>query len=239
MRNDHGTIRARLFLLEGILPLAPSPDVQVEELTAALARCLSCHTEKEEFLLAVLLDRRLPQALRATTEHVLDEHQGHAQLLHLILELLATGETGSRGQVVRHVSRLIDALREHMATEEERLFPEIDRLLGTTPTEQTTRLMRDIARSYFMEDARTLRVGRSPVREEMTVHRVAELHPAARGVLRAFKIDDEADGHVSLEGLAARHGTDVDALVLALNQSVAPQQPKVFFIGKSVKNFTG
>ena len=34
LRNDHGTIRAKLSLLEGVLPLAPSPDVQVEEPTA-------------------------------------------------------------------------------------------------------------------------------------------------------------------------------------------------------------
>jgi PAS domain-containing protein len=54
----------------------------------------------------------------------------------------------------------------------------------------------------------------------MTVNHVLRVHPLARAVFRAFDIDCADEGCSSVEELAWRRGVDVEALLLALNQSL-------------------
>ena len=70
LRNDHGVLRGKLTLLEEVLPLAQAPHGSLRSLASSLARCLSCHAEKEELLLG-LLDERLPPATRAAIRPLL------------------------------------------------------------------------------------------------------------------------------------------------------------------------
>ncbi len=219
LRNDHGVLRGELVLLEELLPLAQAPHGPLRSLASSLARCLSCHTEKEELLLG-LLDERLPQATRAAIRPLLDQHEGQTRALTVIRDLLATEEGPSIEQATHHLSRLIAELHEHMAEEEETLFPALDQLMGPEQAGEPIRLMRQLARSHFLEDVRTPRPAPSPITEEMTVNHVLRAHPMARQVLTAFGVDCKRDGCGCVGDLSLRRGLDVDALLLSLNQSL-------------------
>jgi iron-sulfur cluster repair protein YtfE (RIC family) len=58
------------------------------------------------------------------------------------------------------------------------------------------------------------------ITETMTVNHILHLHPKARGIFRAFKVDCECDGLHCLDELYWRRGIDVTALLRQLNQSV-------------------
>ena len=57
------------------------------------------------------------------------------------------------------------------------------------------------------------------IHEVMTVNHVLKVHPMAREVLRAFRVNDEVDGCHCLDELYWRRGIDVQALIHALNRS--------------------
>jgi len=153
LRNEHGTLRAKLALLERLLPRARATQTSLRDVTASLGRCLCRHTEKETFLVE-LLQERLPEDTRDTTRHLLEEHDEHSHALTALRECFAQEGEGEAEQVAAQAVQLIEELREHMAVEEELLFPEVDRALGATQAKDAVRLMHTIVRCSAAEEPR-------------------------------------------------------------------------------------
>ena len=222
LRNDHVVLRAKLELLEGLLSLVQTTQFPLRELTSSIARRLRCHTEKEEVLLVALRDvQRGPSA--DITHRLPAEHADQQETLHILQGLLAKGPACPSDEVTAYGAHLIDALREHMANEEERVFPAIDRLVLVTDArnEEVSQRMRDIARHHYPEGepAVAIRHDASPITPEMTVNHVLRVRPEARAIFERFQVDWEVDGHHCLDELYWRRGVDGEALLQALNQS--------------------
>jgi iron-sulfur cluster repair protein YtfE (RIC family) len=150
LRSDHVALRAKLARMERLLRFTHGPQAPLREAAASLACRLSCHENKEEFLLA-LLQERLHDPAKVATHQLLEDHQGFSSDVTAILELLRNSEDAATEQLKVRLSRLISTLREHMALEEATVFPEIDRSLGTKPSGEANRLLHLIDRCYASE----------------------------------------------------------------------------------------
>ena len=229
LRNDHLVLRAKLELLEGLLPLATTTQFPIRELVYSISRRLRCHTEKEELLLAALRDMCHPGRTAGAVNRLPDEHRDQRQTLDILEGLLAKGPACPTDPVMAYGSHLIDGLREHMAAEEEQLFPMVDRMVNTIHEEEVTHHMHDIAQHHYPEGEPALSVGQRPafITQEMTVNHVLWAHPETRAVFEAFHVDGKVDGHHCLDELYWRRGTDLEALLQALNQAAGT--PHTFF----------
>ena len=219
LRADHGLLRAKLTLLERLLPLAPAARPTLLEHASRLARALRCHTEKEELLLSILNDR-LPAELSDMVPDLLDAHERHSRGMLSVLRLLAARADAPIEEIANALSRLVVELREHLAREEDRLFQELDRLLVDAQASEATRLMREVSRAETIERAGATRGQARPIAEETTIGRILRVHPEAEPVLAAFQIDAARDEAKRLDELLCERGIDIDALILALNQSL-------------------
>lgn len=215
LRSDHGMLRQRLALLENLMPVAPLDSAALREVVGGLARSLAGHAEKEQLLLGILQERLGEQAPEAA-EH-LECHRRQQEALDGLRTRISDAPREGDGALTQESARWINDVRESLASEEETLFPLLDRLVGEAPSESAIRLTRRAGRSYIQDTARPP-LPRVPITEDMTIHRVLRMIPKSWAVLEAFQISPEADGPMTIEELAWRRGVDVDALLLALNQ---------------------
>ena len=229
LREDHAILRAKLNLLEGLLPLARTTQFPIRDLVYSISRRLRCHTEKEEVLLAALRDVRHPGWAAGPVNRLPDEHHDQRQTLDILEHLLAQGSACPSDQVMAYGSHLLDGLREHMAAEEETLFPMVDRIVDTPHEKEVTHHMHDIAQRYYPEGEPRMTAGRRLpiITQEMTVNHVLRAHPDTRAIFEAFHVDCEMDGLSCLDELYWRRGADLQALLQALNQAAGT--PHTFF----------
>ncbi len=224
LRQDHEILRAKLALLEGLLPLAAQMQYPIRELIFSIARRLRCHTEKETVLLRVLRVACHGDPAEAT-RYLPEEHQDQQQTLAFLNQLLAMGSQCPAEPVATYGAHLIDGLREHMAREDAVLFPAADRAIGEAEGQEVVMEMRAIARHHFPEGEPQLPILHlmPPIVPEMTVNHVLRIHPFARDIFRTFQVDWLIDGGHCLDELYWRRGVDVEALLHALNQSATTQ----------------
>ena len=169
LRNDHGTLRAKLALLYRLLLRASIAQPSLRQAVSSLARCLRRHAEKETLLFG-LLQERLHGDTRDAALRLLDDHERAAEMLTTILGLLGRGDACAMEQVTAHASRLIDDLQEHMAKEEAMVFPAIDRSLGAAQTTDAVHLMHVVVRCLVCESACMM----TPRNAESADHRADE-----------------------------------------------------------------
>jgi len=122
LSHDHHILRAKLALLEGWLPHAHAAPFTLRNLIRTIARRLQEHTEREHAAIERLSSARHGQASLPIT-HLLHEHRDQDETLSILEALLAKGRACEVDRVATYATHLIDSLREHMAGEEQRLFP--------------------------------------------------------------------------------------------------------------------
>ncbi len=222
LRKDHDILRAKLLLLEGLLPLTPTTQFPIREFVYSIARRLRCHTEKEDVLLGALHAARHGRPTDAT-RYLPEEHQDQQQTLTVLNRLLAQGLQCPGEQVTTYGAHLIDELRDHMAREESTLFPLVNQLINEQHSQEVAMEMQAIARRHYPEGEPLLPVlqARPVIAPEMTVNHVLRIDPAAREIFRAFHVDWCIDGHHCLDELYWRRGIDVEALLQTLNRTAA------------------
>ena len=129
LRHDHQVLRAELAPLAEWLPPTHAGPVTLLSLIRTIARRLQQHTEQEHAAL-----ERLSYAKRGRasppTDHLLHDHRDQDETLTILDELLAKGRAYEADHIITYATHLIDSLREHMADEEERLFPFFEQAEG-------------------------------------------------------------------------------------------------------------
>jgi len=219
LRADHGLLRAKLAILERLLPLAPTTKPTLLEQLARIARMLRCHTEKEELLVS-LLRERLSAELADALPDLLDAHERHSRLIRSGLRLLAARSEAPTAEPIEALTRLITELREHLARDEDRLFPELDQLLTDAQAAEAARLMREVGRAEHAAEPEALRLRRTAVSSDVTVGQILRRHSQLAPVLAAFGVEEAADEARTLDELRVTRGLDADSLLLALQQSL-------------------
>mgnify|MGYP001603036910 FL=1 len=198
VRKDHQILRAKLRLLEAAMRVAPEAQFVLREMCWSLAQMLDDHIKHEIEVLQPYRNRI--QAL--TQEHMAQEHADQQVVLRDVNALLLRGLHTPMSKVVPPLAHLIEELREHMDQEEREVFPIVDQIAA--------------------EESRRPPTQADPllITETMTVNHILRIHPKARGIFLAFKVDGEGDGLHCLDELYWRRGIDVAALLRQLNQSV-------------------
>jgi len=196
LRTDHQILRAKLRLLEAAMRVAPEAQFVLREMCWSLAQMLDDHIKHEIEVLQPYRNRI--QAL--TQEHMAQEHADQQVTLQDVNALLLRGLHTPMSKVVPPLAQLIEELRKHMDQEEREVFPLVDQIAAEesrrAPTQADLLL----------------------ITEAMTVNHILHVHPKARGIFRAFKVDCECDGLHCLDELYWRRGIDVAALLRRLNQ---------------------
>ena len=221
LRNDHEVLRAKLELLEGLLPLVGTTQFPVRDLVHSIARRLRCHTEKEEVLLEAL-NAAQQVGVWPITAHLGDEHRDQEQSLAMLQQLLMRGPRCPVDAVMAYGGHFVDELREHMAHEEARIFPAAERLVSEAQRERIVHRMRQIAQRYYPEGEPHLpgpRPASCPITQEMTVNHVLRAHPHARPTLESFGVECGEDGCCCLDELYWKRGVELDDLLRALNHA--------------------
>ena len=200
LRKDHQLLRKRLEFLEAAMQVAPEAQFALREMCWSLAHLLDAHIKREERVLAPYYNR-IGALIQHRASH---DHADQRAVLRDVNALLLGGIKAPVSRVVPSLAQLIEELREHMAEEEQEVFPMVDRMarerLAGSPT------------------------GTRPVvKASMTVNHVLHLYPNALAIFQAFQIDCDADGLHCLDELYWRRGIEVEALLESLNRAVASQ----------------
>lgn len=197
LRRDHQILRAKLKLLEAAMRVAPEAQFALREMCWSLGRMLEMHIQREADTLRPYSNR-----IRALTqERMAHDHADQRVVLRDVNALLLGGIKAPVSKVVPPLAQLIEELKEHMEEEEKEVFPMVDRLAAEESLASTTTSELPL------------------ITEAMTVNHVLKVHPKAREIFEAFKVDCDADGCHCLEELYWRRGIDVKALLDTLNQS--------------------
>ncbi len=201
LRHDHDVLRITLTRLDERLACPPAAPSALQPLTHSIARLLRDHTEREERLFG-----KLREALRRQSDErglqLLADHEHHRKTAAALLELLGRCTAVPVDHLCACAANAIASLREQLAEEEARVFPAIDQFL------------REASEPSPADQLEPVITG------EMVVQDVERIHPRAREVFRAFGVDPDADGPCRLDGLTWRRRVDVEALTLALRQSL-------------------
>ncbi|MBI4003789.1 MAG: hemerythrin domain-containing protein [Candidatus Omnitrophica bacterium] len=197
LKRDHAILRAKLDVLESALKLGPEAWFVLREVCFTLARQIRDHLRREEALIAVVRTQLDP----TTVGHIRLEHQDEPQHLQTINRLFITEQGQSLDRIRPELTRVIEGLRHHMDEEEAQLFPALEQVLGA----------RDVPWS----------TGRSPHLEEtMTVNRVMQQYPQARGVFERLFVNVPYEGCTCLDEVAWRRGLESRELLERLEQVI-------------------
>ena len=132
LRYEHEVLRGKLAMVEEFLPSFCDAPFLVAQLTDALAACWHAHTEREERLLDALMRHRY-EPPPVSLQRLHDEHENQRMRLAVLHTLITAGGAASGDQVATQAGYLIKELREHMAREEEEMFPVIGRPVAAAP----------------------------------------------------------------------------------------------------------
>jgi len=132
LRQDHQGLRAKLALLEALLPGEEGAVAALREITFTLNRELSSHAQREEILCAEL-PPLFPQTARVDLEQLHAAHHDQQRALERLLGLLWRDEPYPVDEVMRCVPQVIAELRAQMALEEAQVFPALEERLSPHP----------------------------------------------------------------------------------------------------------
>ena len=218
-RRAHRIFRVQLALLGQWLSNAQTVPVTIHNLTHSIVQRLRAHTEQETLAIAALRDV-LREQPREIPQRVLAEYERERQLVSALAELLVKSPECRADELAACALYFIDGLQEQMAHEERELFPVLDRWLEACPAQEAPRHDRlSLSREAVADPpGAPSPLNALVITDVLTVTEVIRIHPAAREIFTAFGIRLEEHGMRELGGFR-RQGIDVDALVLALNQS--------------------
>ena len=219
-RREHTRLRAQLALLGQWLSSAQAVPVTIQHLAHSIVGRLRAHTEQETLAIAALRDV-LREQPREIPQRVLAECERERQLVSALAGLFVKSCECRAGELAACALHFIDGLQGQMAHEERELFPVLDRWLDACPAQEAPRRgRRSLIREAVAESpSAPSALNAFAVTEALTVTEVVRIRPAAREIFTAFGIRMEEGGIRGL-GEFRRRGIDVDALVLALDQSL-------------------
>ena len=195
-------LRAKLDVLESALKVGPDAWFVLREVSFTLSRQIRDHMRREEQLIAAAKKDLDPKTLA----HVSLEHKDEPQHLRTINQLFVTEEGHVLERIRPELARLIEGLRHHMDEEETELFPALARILG--------------------EREVSLASATSPhLDETMTVNRIVQEHPQARGVFERLFVNLPFEGCACLDEVAWRHGVESRDLLERLEQVIGLEEP--------------
>ena len=123
LKKDHEVLRRKLEFIETALQVAPQSVFVLRDMCHSLTNMLDAHIRREEQALAPYANR-----IRAILQYQAGEdHADQRTVLRDVNTMLLAGIKMPTSTVVDRLSHLIEELREHMADEEQHLFPAIDK----------------------------------------------------------------------------------------------------------------
>lgn len=195
LKRDHEILRSKLDVLEGALGMGPETWYVLREVCFTLSRQLRDHIKREEALVAACRSALNPTMLA----EIVVAHRDEPAHLATINRLFVSQTAQSVDRITPGLLEVIHGLRRHMASEEQELFPILERALAEQEPE-------GIAES-------------SPLPwldETMTVNRVVQVCPSTRTVFEQLFINLAIEGCSSLDEVAWRHGMESRELLEAL-----------------------
>ncbi|MBI1992707.1 MAG: hemerythrin domain-containing protein, partial [Candidatus Omnitrophica bacterium] len=126
LKRDHEILRSKLDVLEGALGMGPETWYVLREVCFTLARQLRDHIKREEALVAACRRAMNPSLL---AEIVL-AHRDEPAHLTAINRLFVSQTAQSVDRITPGLLEVIHGLRRHMASEEQELFPILERALA-------------------------------------------------------------------------------------------------------------
>lgn len=203
LKKDHEILRRKLDFLETAMQVAPQSAFVLRDMCHSLTKMLDAHIHREEEALAPHTNR-----IRALLRyHAGQDHADQQTVLRDINTMLLAGIKMPTSTVVNRLSHLIQELREHMADEEEHLFPAVD--------------------SAEQEQPKTGEALQPMITEQMSANAVMKAFPATRAVFEKHGIRCGCEGCECLDELAWRRGLDAKAFVEELQhaEEAALQEP--------------
>lgn len=203
LKKDHEVLRRKLDFLEAALQVAPQSVFVLRDMCHSLTTMLNAHIRREEEALAPHTNR-----IRALLRyHAGQDHADQQTVLCDINTMLLAGIKMPTSTVVNRLSHLIQELREHMADEEEYLFPAVD--------------------SAEQEQPKAGATLKPMITEQMSANAVMKAFPATRAVFEKHGIRCGCEGCECLDELAWRRGLDAKAFVEELQHAgeAALQEP--------------
>ncbi len=220
LRSGHDALRLQLARLEEWLPFASAAPLTLQNLTRSIARLLRDHTEREELLLSQL-QHHLGEQPHAHELQLLTDHEHQCKTVTALMALLSRCRTAPVDQLVICATHVISGLREQMAHEESQVFPAVDQFFETHAEEWRRMRVPEPAASQGGHAQPPAEPGRPPIiASDMLVEDVLRVHPRAREIFQTFGINAQTEREGRLYGLEWRRNVDVEALTLALNQSL-------------------
>ena len=198
LKKDHEVLRRKLEFLEAALQMAPQTPFVLRDMCHSLTRMLDEHIRREEQTLAPYTNR-ISALFRYRAGQ---DHADQRLVLRDVNTLLLEGIKMPTSTVVSRLSHLIDELREHMAEEEQQVFPAVDRAEEAHPEP--------------VEPQAPM------ILEGMSANAVMHTFPATRPVFEKYGIRCGCDGCDCLDELAWRHGLDVKTLIQELQDTAHP-----------------
>lgn len=201
LRKDHDILRTTLECLEAALRVAPEQPLAVRDICCGgVTRVLDQHIKREE---AALKPYR-HQMRMMLRQRERQDRADQRRVLRDLNALLLQGVTVPAGAIAPQFFHLIDELREHMAEEEQEIFPTVDRAEAAQPSH-----------------------GRFPaprITEDMSANAVMMRFPSTKPVFEKHGIRCGCDGCDGLDELAWRRGMETTELVTELQRAAAADE---------------
>lgn len=144
VKRDHEVFRVQLDVVERALGMDVETWNLLQELSVQLSKRLRDHRRREA-LLAVLASKTLERVGSAELARFAIEHDTDQAILEVIKRNVRGEWPGSLERILPAMAIFAMGLRRHMAEQEAKLFPLIERLLGsheTDPSAQPTAFSR-------------------------------------------------------------------------------------------------
>jgi len=204
LRHDHAILRATLELLENALQVGPDAAFAIRELLYSLSRRLAEHEHREAVELYPVLQEILAGSQGEAAKSLVNEHETFDAMFRVLHVMTLRGMRMPYVRVVRIAGQLTEALRSHMAREEQLLFLILDRL--------------EADRAANLQAKQPTSAG-EPMHETMTVNRIIGLFPETKRVFECRCIDCGREGEDFLDEVAWRHAVPTSELLHELRQA--------------------
>lgn len=201
LRRDHRMLRSKFDVIDAALRMGPETWEVLREVCYTLSRQLQNHMKREEDLVMACRTTMEPHALAELAV----EHHDEPEHLRTINRLFVEEYGHSLERIRPALTEVTQALRRHMAQEEQEVFPILERELATrkpaAPPPQET-------------------AAASRLHECMTVNGVLRRYPMTKTIFERLFVNIPYEGCDCLDEVAWRHGMESRQLFDQLEQLI-------------------
>ena len=201
LRRDHRILRSKLDVLEAGLQMEGDTWYVLREVCFTLSRQLRDHIKREDDLVIACRKAMNPKVLA----EVAVEHKDEPAHLRTINRLFVSASGHSLERIRPELTEVIHGLRHHMAEEEAKLFPILERVLKEQEVAEPAEAV----------------PGPQAVDETMTINRIVQEFPTTKPVFEWLFINVPVEGCACLDEVAWRHGMEAQELLQRLEEAIA------------------